>query len=98
MQLDGTIAVYRWKNAIEDTRTNKKSIVYEPHVERVFDIPHGTGENAGKDKAEGITLITEHQLLVVYDSPSDKRKVKQNDVKAEILTIGGDNKKVDSSK
>jgi hypothetical protein len=96
MDLDGTISVFRWKNAIPDTKNSKRSIAYERQVERLFDIPHGTGENSGKEKAEGITLIAEHQLLVVYDSPSSQRKVGKTDVIADILSIGGDNEKQDS--
>jgi hypothetical protein len=93
MDLDGTISVYRWKNAIPDTKKSKKSIVYERKVERLFDTPHGTGENSGKDKAEGITLIADHQLLIVYDSPSSQRKLGKTDVVADIVSISGDNKK-----
>jgi hypothetical protein len=93
MDLDGTISVYRWKNALPHTKTTKKSIGYEKHVERLFDILHGTGENSGKDKAEGITLITEHQLLVVYDSPAPQRIVGKTDVIGDIVSIRGDNKK-----
>ena len=93
MELDGTIAVYRWKNALAATKEVKKSLVYEEQVERVFDIPHGTGKDAGKDKAEGITLISEHELLVVFDSPAEKRKSGKTDVVADIYLLAGKNKK-----
>lgn len=93
MELDGTIALYRWKDALIDTKEVKKSLVYEHQVIREFDVPHGMGENAGKDKAEGITLISEHELLVVFDSPSKKRKIGKTDVAADIFTLKGNNKK-----
>lgn len=93
MELDGTIALYRWKNALEYTKEVKKSLAYEEAVERVMDIPHGTGENAGKDKAEGITLIAEHELLVVFDSPAKDRKIGKTSVIADIYAMGGNNKK-----
>lgn len=93
MELDGTIALFRWKNALKQTKSSKKSIVYEKHIERLFNIPHGENENAGKDKAEGITLISAHELLVVYDSPSDARKVKKTAVVADIIPLKGNNKK-----
>jgi hypothetical protein len=93
MDLDGTIALYRWKGALAHTRTVKKSLVYEHGVDRVFDIPHGTGPNAGRDKAEGITLIDSGHLLVVYDSPAEARRLKKNGVTADIFPIGGDNRK-----
>jgi hypothetical protein len=91
MELDGTIAVYRWKNALVATKEVKKSLVYEEQVERIFDIPHGLGKNAGKDKAEGITLISEHELLVVFDSPAEERKIGKTDVVADIYTLTGQN-------
>jgi hypothetical protein len=93
MELDGTIALYRWKNAIESTKGVKKSLVYEHEVERIIDIPHGAGENTGKDKAEGLTLISGHELLVVFDSPAKGRKIGKTDVIADIYTISGDNTK-----
>jgi hypothetical protein len=93
MDLDGTIALYRWKDALPQTKEVKKSLVEENQVERILDIPHGTGDNAGKDKAEGITLISEHELLVVFDSPAKERKIGETDVVADILTIGGNNRK-----
>jgi hypothetical protein len=93
MDLDGTIALYRWKDALPQTKEVKKSLVEENQVERILDIPHGTGDNAGKDKAEGITLISEHELLVVFDSPAQERKIGKTDVMADILTIEGYNRK-----
>jgi hypothetical protein len=93
MELDGTIAIYRWKNALEETKGVKKSLSDDQQVERVMDIPHGTGKYAGKDKAEGITLISENELLVVFDSPAKSRKKGNTDVLADILTIEGNNKK-----
>jgi hypothetical protein len=93
MDLDGTIALYRWKNALKTTKEVKKSVVQAEEVKRILDIPHGTGNNAGKDKAEGITLISEHELLVVFDSPSNERKIGKADVVADIYSIEGSNEK-----
>lgn len=93
MELDGTIALYRWKEALAHTKEVKKSLVYEHQVERIMDIPHGTGPDAGKDKAEGIALISEQQLLVVFDSPAKNRKIGKTDVLADVFTIAGNNHK-----
>jgi hypothetical protein len=93
MDLDGTIALYRWKDALQSTKEVKKSLVYEHQVERLQDIPHGTGENAGKDKAEGIALISEKELLVVFDSPAKERKIGKADVVADVIIVSGDNAK-----
>ena len=75
MQLDGTIAVFRWKGGAS---ADRDCLVPEKAIVRLFDVPHGTGDDAGKDKAEGMTLwpVTRgraKELLVVYDSPSDRR-------------------------
>jgi hypothetical protein len=92
MDLDGTIALFRWKNALAHTKSSKKSMVYEKDVERLFDIPHGTGPNAGRDKAEGIALLDNSHLLVVYDSPADARKRKPAGVVADIFPVSGNNR------
>ncbi len=91
MDLDGTIALFRWKGALARTKSVKKSMVPEKEVERLFDIPHGTGPDAGRDKAEGIALLDNHHLLVVYDSPADARKRKPAGVVADIFPVRGNN-------
>jgi hypothetical protein len=68
-------------------------MVYEKDVERLFDIPHGTGPNAGRDKAEGIALLDNQHLLVVYDSPAEARKRPQSGVVADIFPVSGNNRK-----
>ncbi|RFP64375.1 DUF3616 domain-containing protein [Hymenobacter lapidiphilus] len=71
MDLDGTIAVYRWPNA---TRQAADSLSDAKRVRRLFDVPHGHGPTAGQDKAEGMALLDDQHLLVVFDSPADARK------------------------
>jgi hypothetical protein len=92
MDLDGTIALFRWKGAMAHTKSVKKSMVYEKDVVRLFDIPHGTGPNAGRDKAEGIALLDNRHLLVAYDSPADARKRERTSVVADIFTVEGNNR------
>jgi hypothetical protein len=92
MDLDGTIGLFRWKGALSRTKSVKKSMVDEKDVVRLFDIPHGTGPNAGRDKAEGIALIDNRHLLVVYDSPADARKRERTSVVADIFPVEGNNR------
>ena len=84
MDLDGTIAVYRWPNALlqED-----EAIVHRKELERLVDVPHGSGPTTGKDKAEGMALYDEKHVLIVHDSPTDDRKIGDNGVIADLYTL-----------
>ncbi|KAA5545751.1 DUF3616 domain-containing protein [Adhaeribacter rhizoryzae] len=84
MDLDGTIAVYRWPNALlqED-----EAIVHRKDLERLIDVPHGSGPTTGKDKAEGMALYDEKHVLIVHDSPTDDRKIGDNGVIADLYTL-----------
>jgi hypothetical protein len=90
MQLDGTIAVFRWKGG---ALADRDCIVPESAVERLFDVPHGTGPEAGKDKAEGMTLWPTPRksaapaLLVLYDAPSDRRCRGKAGVVADLFPV-----------
>lgn len=89
MQLDGTIAVFRWKGG---ATADRDCIVPAQAVKRLFDVPHGTGADAGKDKAEGMTLWPAprgqaKELLVVYDSPSDRRLRGEAGVLADLFPL-----------
>lgn len=69
MDLDGPAAVYRWRGGAS-CPGDEDSVVFEERIEKVLDVPHGTGE----DHAEGMTFcrlaVERRSLLVVYDSPS----------------------------
>lgn len=71
MDLDGPIAVHRWRNALV---TAADSVVGRDAVPREILLPFGEGS----DHAEGLELFTlgidrRPQLLVVYDSPDKER-------------------------
>lgn len=85
MDLDGVIAIYRWRNAVNG---NTEQVIHNNELERLSEVPHGSGENSGKDKAEGLTLLDEKHVLVVFDSPTAERTVGENDVLADVLQIG----------
>jgi hypothetical protein len=84
MDLDGTISVYRWRNA---AKQEKEAIVHRKELDRLFDIPHGHGETMGQDKAEGMALWDDNHVLVVFDSPSKKRKTGKNSVTADMFKL-----------
>jgi hypothetical protein len=86
MDLDGIIAVYRWPKAMVQT-LQKEQMVHRHDLERLFDVPHGSGETSGKDKAEGLALYDEKHLLLVFDSPTDARKPKDDVVVADLYPM-----------
>ncbi len=84
MDLDGTIAVYRWKEGLSQ---QSEAIVHRSELERLFDVPHGSGDTTGQDKAEGMALLDEDQVLIVFDSPTLVRKPDEASVLADIYTL-----------
>lgn len=84
MDLDGTISVYRWRDAVKQ---ETEAIVHRKDLERLFDVPHGHGETSGQDKAEGMALYDDNHVLIVFDSPTEKRKAEENSVIADIFKI-----------
>jgi Protein of unknown function (DUF3616) len=83
MDLDGTIAVYRWAGA---THSHTDHVLHAPKsLKRVFDVPH----RPGHDKAEGMAVLDAHHLLLVFDSPADVRKPTANAVVADVYTMSG---------
>jgi hypothetical protein len=49
---------------------------------KVLAVPYGTGDNAGRDHAEGIALIEQPgsppDIMICYDSPARGRLVKDH--------------------
>ncbi len=84
MTLDGTISVYRWKAG---AKQEKETMVHRKDLERLFDIPHGHGETSGQDKAEGMALLDDDHVLIVFDGPTEKRKTGDNGVTADIYKL-----------
>lgn len=86
MALDGTIAVFRWVGGGE---SGCDEVVHGDRLIRIFDVPHGPGEN----RAEGMTLWDDgdagERLLVVYDGPGDARKAGTAGVYADLFTLPG---------
>ncbi|UOQ78771.1 DUF3616 domain-containing protein [Hymenobacter sp. 5516J-16] len=84
MDLDGTIAVYRWPEAL---RCPQDSLVGPDKLERLFDVPHGFGPTASQDKAEGMALLDSEHVLIVFDSPADARKPAAHHVLADRVKV-----------
>ncbi|MCC2547989.1 DUF3616 domain-containing protein [Hymenobacter sp. BT175] len=84
MDLDGTIAVYCWPNA---TKQTTDTLVSKKRMKRLFDVPHGHGPTAGKDKAEGMTLFDDNRVLLAFDSPTDARKKGADQVVVDVVRL-----------
>ncbi|MBO0356868.1 DUF3616 domain-containing protein [Hymenobacter sp. BT186] len=84
MDLDGTIAVYCWPDAL---RCEQDSLIGPDKLQRLFDVPHGFGATAGQDKAEGMALLDDQHVLIVFDSPTNARKPAPHQVTADVYKI-----------
>lgn len=84
MDLDGTIAVYRWPQALVQPQD---SLIGPDKLQRLFDVPHGHGLTAGQDKAEGMALLDDQHVLIVFDSPTDARKKAPHQVIADSFAL-----------
>nr|ART35647.1 B436 [uncultured bacterium] len=81
MNLDGPVAVFRWRNALD---TSDEQLIFSDELEHVITVPNGVGV----DHAEGMTLLTDpERLLIVYDSPGAERKISDKAVKADVFAL-----------
>jgi hypothetical protein len=75
MDLDGPVSLYLWPNALDAVA---ESVISKGVLRKVLDVPYGTGDDAGRDHAEGIAIVEQGpttRLLVCYDSPAKDRLV-----------------------
>ena len=83
MNLDGPVVVFRWPNAFQDPG---EQLIFADQLPPLFTVPHGTGT----DHAEGMALISDgdsQRLLIVYDSPSDERRISPQAIRADVFDL-----------
>jgi hypothetical protein len=83
MNLDGPVYVFRWPNALT---ASGEQMIFSDDLQLLFELDFGSGT----DHAEGMALVTDgdsQQLLVVYDSPSDERRVSARAVRADVFDL-----------
>ena len=83
MNLDGPVVVFRWPKAFEKSGDQ---LIFADQLQELFKVPHGIGT----DHAEGMALVTDgdsKKLLLVYDSPSDERRVSEQAVRADVFDL-----------
>lgn len=84
MDLDGNMEVYRWKNGTQHAGNQQ---VKRKDIESLLQLPYQYGQH-GVNKAEGLALMNDHSILLVYDSPDDQRKIGDYKVKADVYYPG----------
>ena len=83
MNLDGPVYVFRWPNALT---ASGEQLIFSEELEQLFELEFGDGT----DHAEGLALVSDgesQQLLIVYDSPGDERRVSSRAVRADVLDL-----------
>jgi len=84
MTLEGPVVVYRWRDALE---SDEEQLVFSDKLTQLFFVPHGQGT----DHAEGMTIVpgseSPRQLLIVYDSPGEQRKVGEGAVRTDVFDL-----------
>jgi Protein of unknown function (DUF3616) len=80
MDLDGPVHVFRWHGALA---ADTPQVVRDGQLTRELDLPF----DVGTDHAEGIGLIGDDRLLVVYDSPSPARLTSDGCVTADVVAL-----------
>ena len=81
MDLDGPVHVFRWHDALRRRRCRRSCAA--TLLTREIDLPY----DVGTDHAEGIGLIGDDRLLVVYDSPSPTRLGTDGGVTADLVQL-----------
>ncbi len=79
MDLDGTISCWHLPGGLPDG-----DLTFNRNIERLFDIKQGRHEY-GRDKAEGIAVLEDGRILVVYDRPLEDRQIGDSGVYADVF-------------
>jgi hypothetical protein len=87
MALRSDSLIVRWRGA---ARQAEDMIVSRDRLEHVLDLPYGSGTTDAVDHPEGIAVEAEgreRSLLVVYDSPSPRRRLGDSGVVADRFPL-----------
>lgn len=80
MSLSGPVRLVRWRGGLA---APAPAVVHATGLEPLLNLPHGDGE----DHAEGIALVGDDELLVVYDSPAKVRHTAGDGMLADVLAL-----------
>lgn len=83
MDLDGTMSVYRWKEVKE---AQGDYLISRNELDEIITLPYNSTTH-GKDKAEGMVMLENHTLMLVYDSPAADRIQGAHGVLADVFSL-----------
>lgn len=83
MDLDGTMAVYRWHNVLE---AQEDHLISRDDLEELVTLPYNNTTH-GINKAEGMVVLENGALVVVYDSPGPERCQGEHGVLADVFEL-----------
>lgn len=86
MDIDGSMAVYRWSNAL---KPHEDSLIAQDEIQEIISIPY-TSKQHGIEKAEGMVMLEDGSVLVLYDSPGKHRTKGDHAVKADVFHLEKD--------
>lgn len=92
MDMDGPVTIFRWRDGVNATA---ESIVWKEDFQKfTFEPLTRTRDaaEAGKDHPEGMTIVATGKntsVLIIYDSPAQRRKVGETGVYADIFELPG---------
>jgi hypothetical protein len=88
MDLDGPVFVFRWPKALQ---ISGEAVVPRERLRKLLAVPFGTGEDAGRDHAEGISLIARKgrppHVMICYDSPAEARLVGKRGIRLDVFKL-----------
>lgn len=88
MDLDGHVAVFRWKKAM---KARKEQIVRRKELKEVLWFRFDPDRNLGVNHAEGLTIYREGRkppaLLVTYDDPSRAKRERNGRIRADVFPL-----------
>jgi hypothetical protein len=85
MDLDGTMSIYNWKGG---STPQPDRLIAKNEITRLMDIPTDP-DKYNVDKAEGLAILKDKSLLVLYDTPDNAKTIGKNSVKADCFTLSG---------
>ena len=83
MDLDGTMSVYRWSNVVE---SQEDHLVTQGDIEELITLPYDSTTH-GINKAEGMVMLENGSLMLIYDSPGPERTKGDHGVLADVYQL-----------
>ncbi|MDF5755317.1 DUF3616 domain-containing protein [Spongiactinospora sp. TRM90649] len=81
MDLDGPVRIVRWPGAMSERGPAASGLITAADLEEVAEPAYGVGD----DHPEGLAVLADGSLMVVYDSPAPERFSPAGGVYADIL-------------